>query len=138
MPDLHTPEEFRERLYSRKHTLHQLRMKLQQLSSAERAEALLGVFTDQRPPDAALGDQEIAGRLLVAVQPECPRPLDDVLRSTASTWNVSVEQLPHYLGDVFGRDEVIAAATRLASDYPAESREARALGTVRWWLTGKS
>lgn len=138
MPDSHTPEEFRERLYSRKHTVHQLRMKLQQLPSGQRADALLGVLTDQSRPETAFGDQEIAGQLLVAVHPECARPLDDILRSTVSTWNVSVEQLPFYLRDVFGRDEVVEAATRLASEYPAESREARALGTVRWWVTGKS
>lgn len=138
MPDSHTPKEFRERLYSRKHTLNQLRMKLQQLPAAQRAEALLGVFADESRSETAFGDQEVAGQLLVAVRPECARSLDEVLRSTASTWNVSVEELPFYLRDVFGRDEVVEAATRLASDYPAESREARALGTVRWWLTSKS
>jgi len=113
-------------------------MKLQQLPSAQRAEALLGVFTDRSRPETTFGDQEVAGRLLVAVRPECDRPLDDILRSTVSTWNVSVEQLPIYLRDRFGRDEVVEAATRLASEYSAESREARALGTVRWWITGRS
>jgi hypothetical protein len=113
-------------------------MKLQQLPSEQRAEALLGVFTDQSRAETAFGDQEIAGQLLVAVRPECSRPLDDILRSTVSTWNVSVEQLPFYLRDTFGRDEVVEAAARLASEYQAESREARALSTVRWWVTGKS
>ncbi len=138
MPNPHTPDEFREWLYSRKYTLHQLRMRLQQLSPDQRAEALLGIFTTRRSPDTAFGDQEIAGRLLIALRPECRRSLDDILRSIASTWNVSVEELPHYLCAVFGRGEVIAAAARLERDYPAESPEARALGTVRWWLSGKN
>jgi hypothetical protein len=138
LPEVHTPKEFQEQLYSRKHTIHQLRMKLQQMPTARRAEALLSVFTDHSRPETAFGDQEIAGRLLVAVRPQCAQPLDEILRSTASTWNVSVEQLPFYLKDVFGRDEVVAAATRLATEYPAESRESRALATVKWWLTGKS
>jgi len=138
MSALHTLNEFRESLYSRKHTLHQLRMKLQQLPRELRAEALLGVFADASRPETAFGDQEIAGQLLVSLHPECVRPLDDILRSTASTWNVSVEQLAIYVRDVFGREEVVEASTRLAADYPLESREARALATFQWWLTAKS
>lgn len=138
MPDPQNPSDFRESLYSRKHTLHQLRMKLQQLPAAQRADALLEIFADRNRPETAFGDQEIAGQLLVAVKPECFQPLDGILLATAATWNVSVEQLPIYLCDVFGRDKIIEAATRLANQYPAESRESRALGTVRWWIDGRS
>src|SRR5687767_4983603 len=110
-------------------------MKLQQLPELQRAEAIFGVFSDQSRPETAFDDQEIAGALLISLCPKCRQSLDEILRSTAGGWNVSVEQLPFYLRDVFGRDAVVEAATRLGREYPEESREARALGTIRWWLT---
>jgi hypothetical protein len=51
---------------------------------------------------------------------------------------VSVEQLPFYLRDVFGGEAVIVAAERLAEQHSPESREARALKTMAWWLGGKT
>ena len=133
-----TPEEFRASLYSRKHTLRQLKVKLQGLAPTDRADALLGVFTDRTRPETAFADQELAGQLLVDLVPACSRDLDEVLLATASTWNLSVEQLPVYLNQVFGREAVVQAATRLATAFPGEAQEARALQTVRWWLGGKS
>jgi hypothetical protein len=132
-----TPEQFRERLYSNKHSLHQLRMMVQQLPPAQRAEALLGVFSDLgRAPDS-YGPQNVAGDLLVSLQPRPRQSLDEILNATAAVWNVSVEQLPFYLRDVFGGAAVIEAAERLAGQHSPESREARALGTMVWWLRGK-
>ena len=132
-----TPAEFVDSLYSHKHTLYQLRMKLQQLPKDQRAEALLSVFSDNSSPEWNFTNQEIAGRLLFEVGPPCVRSLNDVLHSIASTWNVSVEQLPFYLREVFGSEAVVEAASKLASGYPADSREFRALKTVEWWLRGK-
>ncbi len=133
-----TPEHFRQRLYSRKHTLDQLRMNLMQLPPAQRGEALLEVFTAAAPTADPYGNQQTAGRLLIAVRPQCSQPLEHLLRSVAATWNVSVEELPFYLRDVFGHDAVVEAADRVARDYAAESREADAMATVRWWLSGGS
>jgi hypothetical protein len=133
-----TPEEFRESLYSRKHTLHQLRVKLQGLPPLQRAEALLDVFADRTRPETAYADQELAGQLLVALVPECRRSLDEILLATAPCWNVSVEQLPFYLREVFGRERVLQAARSLRARFPADTREALALETVHWWLAGKS
>jgi hypothetical protein len=127
--------EFREQLRSRKHTLHQLRMKLQSLPANDRFDSLLGLFTETCGADTYT-DQEVAGRLLVDVMPECHRSLDDVLKSVSSTWNVSVEQLPYYLAEKFGRETVIDAATTMAKNLPSESRESRALDTITWWLRG--
>jgi hypothetical protein len=133
-----TPEQFLERLYSHKHSLHQLRMMVQRLPEAQRAEALLGVFSDPDRASDSYGAQEVAGDLLVSLRPQPRQPLDAILSTTAAVWNVSVEELPFYLRDVFGREAVIEAAERLAERYSPESREARALGTMVWWLKGKA
>ena len=137
MPERMSPEAFREALCSHKHTLPQLRPKLERVPARQRAEALLPVFSDRTRPDEAYRDQEVAGRFLVALAPEPRRPLEVILRSVAPSWNVSVEQLPNYLSGVFGRRAVVEAAQRLSGEFAPDSREAHALVTVIWWLSGK-
>lgn len=137
MPESITPEVFREALYSHKHTLPQLRRKAERVPAGQRAAALLAVFADPARPESAYRDQAAAGDLLVALKPEPQRPLIEILRVAAPVWNVSVEQLPFYLREVFGREAVVEAAQRLAGEFPAGSREASALLTVSWWLSGK-
>jgi hypothetical protein len=134
MTDHHTPEQFLEKLYSHKHSLHQLQMMVQRVTGNQRAEVLLGVFSD---PSRGYGEQNVAGDLLLALLPQPRQTLDEILTATAASWNVSVEQLPFFLRNVFGREAVIEAAERLAKQHPPESREARALETVSWWLRGK-
>jgi hypothetical protein len=136
MAESHSPEAFREALYSHKHTVLQLRRKLERLPVSQRSEALLAVFADQTRTETAYLDQETAGKLLLSLVPEPRQSLEEILRSAAGNWNLSVEQLPFYLRDVFGRSAVAEAAQRLAQTYPPESREARALLTICWWLRG--
>ena len=69
-----TPDGFRQRLYSRKDTLDQLRVRLKQLPAEQMGEALLDVFTDTAPTADRYGDQQAAGRLLV-VSSTCGTPL---------------------------------------------------------------
>ena len=129
-------EEFRKQIRSRKHTLHQLRMKLQALDRNERFDALLGVFTINVDSDTYT-DQEVAGRLLVDVMPECHQPLEAILEGIAQTWNASVEQLPLYLGRVFGNETVIATATTLSTNWLEKDRRAEAMRTIAWWLENR-
>ena len=136
MSESMTPDAFREALFSHKHTLPQLRRKLERVPAGQRAATLLAVFTDPARPDA-YGDQQVAGNLLVALTPEPHQPLEEILTAIAPTWNLSVEQLPFYLRDVYGRETVVEATQRLAGRFPPDSSEARALLTVSWWLSGK-
>src|SRR5262245_43533029 len=131
-----TPEAFRDALFSHKHTLPQLRRKLERIPAGQPAATLLSVITDPTRPEA-YRDQEVAGNLLVALTPEPRQPLEEILAAVAPTWNLSVEQLPFYLRDVFGREAVVEASQRLAGRFPPDSRQARALLTVSWWLSGK-
>ena len=92
--------EFVDRIRSQKHTLHQLRMKLQSPPKLERFGALMLAFTDTESSTTVFADQETAGRLLIEALPKCPENLESTLLSIAPTWNVSVEQLPFYLADI--------------------------------------
>ena len=127
---------FIQQLYSRKQTVHQLRMMAQSLPRTEPFPAILDVFCDTSRPDERLQDQEIAGKILVELQPPCSLALDEVLHAVAPNWNVSIEQLPYYLVEQFGKKAVASTAKSVRKAYAPESCEARALGTVVWWITG--
>lgn len=133
-----TQDEFISAVHSRKHTLPQLRRKLEALPSSERFSVLIRIFADDSRAQDAFGDQEYAGRLLVDLRPSPRQPLDEIIRAVLPTWNVSVEQLPLFLADTFGADEVTSTSSRLMADYPSDSREQRSLDTIRWWIRGKA
>ena len=123
-------QEFVKSLRSHKRTLHQLRQQAQSLPRSQRFGALLHIFVDSNN----YGDQQTAGRLLLDLKPTCPNTLSDVLNSVAMCWNPSVEELPFYLSDMFGPVVVVDTARALASKYPDDAREHRALDTIAWWL----
>jgi len=111
-------------------------MKLQSLDRDERFDALLGVFAMNVNSDTYT-DQEVAGRLLIDVMPECNQPLESILEVIAQTWNASVEQLPLYLGNVFGRETVIVTATALSTNFVDNNRRAEAMRTIAWWVENR-
>jgi hypothetical protein len=131
-----TQDEFISAIHSRKHTLPQLRRKLEALPASERFSVLIRIFADASRPKDSFGDQEYAGRLLVDLRPSPRQSLDEIIRMVLPTWNVSVEQLPKFLADTFGTDELTRISSRLMSDYPTDSREHRSLDTMRWWVRG--
>jgi hypothetical protein len=93
----------------------------------DRFDALAESFTD--PPGNAFLAQEYAGRLLMKINPPCPQDLYVVLRSLLPKWNRSVEELPWYLGRVFGDDAVVRASLQpRSSTGPSQWRTGRSEG----------
>lgn len=123
-------QQFVDSLRSEKLSLHQLRMKLQSLSRGERFGALLSLFTECND----YGAQQLAGRLLIDLKPDCPEKVTDILSSVAGTWNPSVEELPLYLSDTFGAPAVVETAIALEQRFAPDTRERQAMGTFAWWL----
>jgi hypothetical protein len=75
--------------------------------------------------------QQYAGSLLSKLRPSCARSVIDVLLELLPNWDRSIEELPHYLEHVFGRDAVLSAVDdldRRAIVDPVLTR------TVRYWL----
>ncbi|MEM7315856.1 MAG: hypothetical protein AAF497_22200 [Planctomycetota bacterium] len=128
--------ELQRLIRGRKHSLHDLRMALQALPRAQRFDALLGIFTENQDADT-FSDQDVAGRLLVDVMPDCRLELEAVLDAVAATWNASVEELPMYLGTKFGREAVIAAANSLSQKWATNDRRSEAMRTIAWWLENR-
>lgn len=117
-------------LRSKKHTPVQLQQKFNSVPDAEKFHAILSVFTESN----VYADQQSAGKLLVDYKPQCDDSLTEILTSIAPTWNLSVEELPFYLSDVFGAQVVATSAIMLSEEMAENSTERKALETVAWWL----
>ncbi|MBX3451081.1 MAG: hypothetical protein KF777_16065 [Planctomycetaceae bacterium] len=96
----------------------------------ERFGALLHLFTSAHDYAA----QQECSRFLPEVLADCVLPLDCVLRQIASTWNLSVEELPNFLAKVYGVENVIETCGTLELQYGDDTYERRALNTIAWWL----
>lgn len=131
-----SPDDFLSALYGGRHTVEVLARWLEGIPKDRQAALLLSVFSDAGRPRSAFRSQTLAGKLLVLSQPVCALPLEAVLRPCLPTWNISVEQLPFYLGRAFGAGTVVQLARDLKVEFEEDSREAEALRAVIWWLRG--
>jgi hypothetical protein len=95
-------------------------------------DALIGVFCKADRKDG-YGAQEYAGRILIAVKPPCSRDIQDVIKRTLATWDLSVEQLPWYFSDVAGLEAVLRALDGLDTQVSSK-QEQDAIRTFRFWL----
>jgi len=99
------------------------------------AEGLLQVFTHGAPSPEGAPAQELAGKLLIALNPKAEVSLSEVLRGALARYELSVEQLPRYLRFMFGVSEVLGELQKLEAELLSE-HERRALQTMRFWLGG--
>lgn len=115
---------------------------LRQRPGDEVFEALIGVFcnVDREATldhvDKRYVDQEYAGRILLAVKPPCSRDIQDVIKRTLATWDLSVEQLPWYFEAVAGREAVLQALDTLSTQVCSD-HEQRGIDTFRFWLRAR-
>tara|TARA_R110002072_G_scaffold164879_1_gene317881 strand:+ start:583 stop:1005 length:423 start_codon:yes stop_codon:yes gene_type:complete len=107
-----------------------LQKRFMEIPRAEQLDALLYFFTHS----SSYGDQKDCSRFFPALVSDCVYSLEELLTQIASTWNLSVEELPHYLADVYGAERVACLSKSLATQYPDASYERRSLDTIAWWL----
>jgi len=113
--------------------LDYLTSRLRAVNEATVAQGLLSVFTDGAAPPSGAAAQELAGRLLAALQPKAEINLRQILPVVLGRYELSVEQLPHYLASLFGSDLVLAELGHLG-EADLSQRELQALQTMRFWL----
>lgn len=99
------------------------------------AHGLLRVFMDGAAPPESSAAQELAGQLLAELRPKTDIGLKEILAPALSRYELSVEQFPHYLASLLGREYLLAELDRLELSTLSE-RERRALQTMRFWLRG--
>ena len=99
---------------------------------AEVFAALFAVFEQTPRPEHGYHDQEYAGRALLAATPPCSLALSEAIRRALPNWNVSVEQLPLYFVEVFGKQVTLDTLNEMERSNPSK-RDRSVLGTMRYW-----
>ena len=79
--------------------------------------------------------QELAGRLLLDIKPKGLVSLKEILYPCLETYNLSVEELPYYIVDVYGYEEFETVLKNLESTKLSE-RQIRSINTMLWWANG--
>ncbi len=97
-------------------------------------DVLFGVFTEPSEPVQHYHNQEVCGRYLCALRPPCHLPLKVALRDSLPRWNLSVEQLPWYLWQVFGREAVLQALQEIEAEDSLSEAHRTGITTCRYWL----
>ena len=109
--------------------LKQLAFVLAKYADAHVFEGLMAVF---RNGENVWCRHELAGRLLVLVNPVPPTTWPEALRECLGTYELSVEQLPWYLAGRVGRRVLTETLDTLACEVKTE-KELRAVDTMRFW-----
>ncbi|TQV72919.1 hypothetical protein FLL45_15755 [Aliikangiella marina] len=113
--------------------IRRLMNKLKKLDENIVVEGLLSVFFDDSRGEKKFKDQTMAGGLLIKLMPKYDRNLrEDILRSL-DNWNLSVEELPWYLAEKVGRDEVLREVESIAESSLSEVAR-KTLDTYVYWL----
>ncbi|MBN8740967.1 MAG: hypothetical protein BGP24_20600 [Lysobacterales bacterium 69-70] len=139
-----TAVRMRKRLRSAQDSLESLTERLAQITGWDDFRDVKHLLSDWKPANVyeflfplAISSRDeapsgIAGRLLIALQPDCPESLADVIAKVhASRWFVSYREIPFYLITQFGKPAVVAAARAFMAALPptANSR----VDTILYW-----
>ena len=76
------------------------------LKNASERELFFGLFSffcDPGLQDNQYERQQLAGTILFSMKPDCPLKLDGAIYATPTHWDLSVEELPWYLCEKFGK-----------------------------------
>ena len=106
---------------------------LRKLDSAEVFEILYTVFTNVDRPATRFEDQEFAGRLLLDLQPTCTLELTEAIQGLLKGYNLSIEELPWYFAQQYGKQVVLEILEKLRTELNCEQQQ-QSIKTWEWWL----
>ncbi|MEP0853801.1 MULTISPECIES: hypothetical protein [Cyanophyceae] len=106
---------------------------LQKLDSAEVFEILYTVLTNVDRPATRFADQQFAGRLLLDLQPTCTLELTEAIQGLLKGYNLSIEELPWYFAQQYGKQVVLEILEKLTSELTGEQQQ-QSIKTWEWWL----
>jgi hypothetical protein len=82
----------------------------------------------------ASGPVAFSAYAIHAINPPCPlTPSAAVSQMVQYEWDISIEEVPWYLANQFGRDEIQKCVAD-ALDHQADESARRRLNTVRYWV----
>jgi hypothetical protein len=112
---------------------NQISSVLRKLDSAEVFEILYTVLTNVDRPATRFEDQEFAGRLLLDLQPTCTLELTEAIQGLLKGYNFSIEELPWYFAQQYGKQVVLEILEKLRTELNCEQQQ-QSIKTWEWWL----
>jgi hypothetical protein len=106
---------------------------LRKLDSAEVFEILYTVLTNVDRPATRFADREFAGRLLLDLQPTCNLELTEAIQGLLKGYNLSIEELPWYFAQQYGKQVVLEILEKLRTELNCEQQQ-QSIKTWEWWL----
>lgn len=128
-----TPEEIREKVYLRHWRPREVSLAIEKLGGEVVFDALYGIFLDEEKGIRNFQEQEIAGRMLYELLPKTSKPLKLLVRNCLNNWNYSVEELPFYFREVFGKCALESTVNQIEKDGDLNEYEKGALKVFRRW-----
>jgi len=96
---------------------------------------LFSFFFDTSLQDNSFERQQLAGTILLKLSPACPLGLDGVVYAVPHYWDLSVEELPWYLCNIFGKEVVQHFLEELIPDVQNDQLQ-RSFKTMLFWANG--
>jgi hypothetical protein len=93
---------------------------------------LMSFFYDSRLQENHYERQKLAATILLKVAPSSPLALDASVYASAKHWNLSVNELPSYWCNAFGKDAVVAFLEDLIGSC-GEAKLKRSIETMLFW-----
>jgi hypothetical protein len=94
---------------------------------------MTGACTSFFSPAGGDGANEIAGRMLISLDPRCPDSCDAILRKIdSSQWDVSLKEIPFYLISQFGKWKLLGELEAFLAKRPPADATSRVDGILYW------
>lgn len=100
-------------------------------------EGIIRIFENEERTDSVYTDQKYAGRILKSLNPKTKDTLDSIMNRVLKNWNKSVEELPFWLKDNYGVENLEKAFDEIEKR-DLSSLESDKLQTMKWWLKKNS
>ena len=94
-------------------------------------DGILQVFEDNSIENRRFKEQTFTGNLLKELNPLANIDLENILKRVLPNYDPSIEELPFYLCDNFGKDEVIKKLNEIDTK---DSDILRSIKTFKYWL----
>lgn len=118
--------------YNNPQQLKQLIFACKKSSDSELFFGLFSFFFDPSLQENFENRQELAGTILFELNPSCPLELEGVIYAIPKHWGVSVEEIPWYLCNQFGKEIVISFLEDLIPDV-SDSELQESFETMLFW-----
>lgn len=100
-------------------------------------EGIIRIFENEERTDSVYTDQKYTGRILKSLNPKTKDTLDSIMNRVLKNWNKSVEELPFWLKDNYGVENLEKAFDEIEKR-DLSSLESDKLQTMKWWLKKNS